>query len=593
MSPWGKSPAGGGAVNQNELHVGGRVLGRYRVVQPLGSGGMGVVYLGRTEGAAGFTRPVVIKRLRASLAGEREHNEMFAREARILSNLQHPNIVSVVDFGREGGEYVMVLEYVHGYDLDQWSSYVWRGGRQHSADHVLFIARKVLAALHYAHSLRRPDGAPANIVHRDVSLSNVLLDAQGMVKLHDFGIARMEGGSEAPTETGVFKGKLGLAAPELLSGDRATPRSDIYSLGVMTYQLLSGVNPFRGKDAANTMFRVLQHTPPLLAAARDDLPEGLDEVLGRALHKEPEQRFDDASQFAHALAELCERSDEDVVEDMARTLATDFERIPLASELDSLSTRDAAWRDAQVSSEAAPLPLSSSPPRPAPEPGSALISTLPPARPVAAGIAPVSFGPTQTPSAAARAMRAVPRFRRPALAAAALVLIGATGIWLATRPPADPSTRYVVIQKPSDPPPAAPAPATAFVASPPSEPAPAPVPGSGGTGGAGVRPPALHNPKPPASRPDAATLTREFKRHRPRVEACIHRHVDQIDRHPQISVRFEVNTAGKVTSAELSPPALAGTPLGTCILGVARSVPFSPVSKAVAFSIPITARRTP
>jgi serine/threonine protein kinase len=580
----------------SDFLVGTRVLERYRIVRPLGSGGMGVVYLGRTEGAAGFTRPVVIKRLRAALAGEREHNDMFVREARILSNLQHPNIVSVVDFGQEDGEYIMILEYVHGYDVDQWSNFVWRNGRQHSADHVLYIARRVLAALHYAHNVRRPDGALANIVHRDVSLSNVLLDGQAMVKLHDFGIARMEGGGEAPTETGVFKGKLGLAAPELLSGDRATPRSDIYSLGVITYQLLSGANPFRGRDAANTMFRVLNHTPSPLAARRDDLPVGLDEVLARALHKDPEHRFEDAAQFAHALADLGSRSDEDVSQDMARQLLEDFDSLPHGTDLESLSARDAAWRDAHLQSEATPLPLSSSPPLFGPEAPTILRSTLPPARPLAASREPASIGQFASVSAPRIQVKDDPRRRHWALAGAALAVLAAAGTLLITQGPADPSTRYLVIEKPPAAPPPAPARSTALVASPPAAGRAAASGGAdGAVGGAGAggsnAPP--QSARAPAARPDAATLTREFRRHQPRVEACIHQHVEQIDRHPQISIRFEVNAAGKVTSAELSPAALTGTPLGACILGVARSVSFSRLSTPVAFSIPITARRTP
>jgi serine/threonine protein kinase len=570
----------------SDFLVGARVLDRYRVVRPLGSGGMGVVYLGRTEGSAGFTRPVVIKRLQERLAGERAHNEMFAREARILSNLQHPNIVSVVDFGQDGGGYVMILEYVHGYDLDQWSNFVWSSGRKHSADNVLYIARRVLAALHYAHSLRRPDGALANIVHRDVSLSNVLIDTQAQVKLHDFGIARMEGGTEAQTETGVFKGKLGLAAPELLLGDRASPRSDLYSLGVMTYQLLSGVNPFRGKDPGNTMYRVLHHKHSPLAAQRDDLPSGLDEVLDRAMHKDADERFEDAAQFAQALGALCSRSDEEVGQRMALQLVRDFDSLALATELESLSARDAAWRDAQMLTDAMPLPLSSSPPRYSPEQPTALRSTLPPARPPPAS--PDPFGQFTTVTETLPDGKPLPARRlRWAVAGAALLLLGGAVSAFMTRTPASPAPQYVVSENP---PAAPPPPSNALVSSPtPERPPeqrveaqPTPPTRIGGPGG-----------KAPAQRPDASTLTREFRRHQARVEKCIQEHPDQMDRYPQISVRFEVNSAGKVTAAELTPPALAGKPLGVCILGVARAVQFSPLSKAVAFSIPISARRTP
>jgi eukaryotic-like serine/threonine-protein kinase len=574
----------------SDFLVGARVLDRYRVVRPLGSGGMGVVYLGRTEGSAGFTRPVVIKRLQERLAGEREHNEMFAREARILSNLQHPNIVSVVDFGQDGGGYVMILEYVHGYDLDQWSNFVWNSGRQHSADNVLYIARRVLAALHYAHSLRRPDGALANIVHRDVSLSNVLLDTQAQVKLHDFGIARMEGGTEARTETGVFKGKLGLAAPELLIGERATARSDLYSLGVITYQLLSGANPFRGKDAANTMYRVLHHKPSPLAAQRDDLPSGLDEVLDRAMHRDPDKRFEDAAQFAQALGALCSRSDEEVGQQMARQLVEDFNRLPLATELESLSARDAAWRDAQLLTDATPLPLSSSPPRYSAEQATELRGVRSPAGPLSAPTDRVQL----TPVTATRSdVKRTSAQRRWVIAGAALVLLSGAAIALMTRTQAPPRSQYVVIEKSpaASPPPAAPPPPSiALVASPSPERPPGARAEAQPAAPTRVTAPSA---KSSAQRPDASTLTREFRRHQPRVERCIQEHPDQIDRYPQISVRFEVNSAGKVTAAELTPPTLAGKPLGACILGVARAVQFSPLSKPVAFSIPITARRAP
>src|SRR6185295_14218225 len=229
-------------------------------------------------------------------------------------------------------------------------------------EYALYIIRRVLMALQHAHDVQLPDGTPANIVHRDVSLSNILLDAAAQVKLHDFGIARMEGGAEMPTATGVFKGKLGLAAPELLRGSKATRKSDIYAAAVVTYQLLAGRNPFRGETEAETMFRVLEHVPPPLATLRKDIPLGLDQVLRCALDKDPQARFASAALFADKLGALCTRSDEAVQRDLAEQLRSDFAIMPDRTGLESLTDRDAAWRQAQELPTNSVIPLSSSAP---------------------------------------------------------------------------------------------------------------------------------------------------------------------------------------------------------------------------------------
>ncbi len=152
------------------------LLGRYRVVSPLGQGGMGIVYLGRVEGAAGFAKPVVIKTISPHLTADPTMDQLFAREARILSHLQHPNIVSVVDFGRTESGYVMVLEYVHGYHLGQWNRYVRRKSRRLSVENAVYVIGQVLDALDCAHTLKRADGSDLTIVHRDVSPANILID---------------------------------------------------------------------------------------------------------------------------------------------------------------------------------------------------------------------------------------------------------------------------------------------------------------------------------------------------------------------------------------------------------------------------------
>jgi serine/threonine protein kinase len=571
----------------SELSIGTRVIERYRVVRALGRGGMGVVYLARTEGAAGFAKPVVIKRLHTGQSDDVENSQMFAREARILANLQHPNIVGVLDFGREDGAYVMVLEYVHGYDLDQWLRFVSISRRRLNYEFVLYIVRRVLLALHHAHEVRHFDGTPANIVHRDVSLSNVLLDPSGQVKLHDFGIARMDGGSEAPTQTGIFKGKLSLAAPELLRGDKATRRSDIYTTAVMTYQLLSGRNPFKGKNEAETMFRVLEHVPPPLSATFDDLPHGLDAILANAMARDPNARFQTAAQFAEAMEDLSVRSDEAVQRDLARQLRDDFAAIPGALGLESLAAREAAWREAQEGALGSLVPLSSARP-PEVVPRRVGVSTRPQQRAITAP--PPQVEPVQP----------VRRYVSPgiktilglfAIGLAALAVL----LFVMKREPSEPAPRYVVIEKP----------AASVFDSTSAEPT---LPSSSGAEaiamGESVTAPSTNAltgapsraarskaaGKQAPARPNAGDLTRQFKAHQPEIESCFRRNAEQIEGKPQVSIRFDVDRSGRVKHASLSPPTLEGTKLGRCLLTVAAAARFGALTEPVAFGIPITAR---
>lgn len=573
------------------LAAGQLVLGRYRIVRALGRGGMGVVYLGRTEGAAGFARPVVVKRLHSDLVDDQEQNEMFAREARILSNLQHPNIVSVLDFGREGRAYVMVLEYVHGYDLDQWFRLMSRTREPLHHEHVVYIARRVLLALHHAHELRHPDGTAANIIHRDVSLSNVLLDVGAHVKLHDFGIARMEGPAEMPTAAGVFRGKLSLAAPELLRGGRATKASDVYTTAVMAYQLLSGSNPFKGETEAETLFRVLELEPARLSSLRGDLPAGLDEVMQRALRKRPNLRYQSALELADALGSFCSRPDEAVIRDLAERLGRDFAVLPAQLRLESLAERDAAWREAQDGPVSSRVPLSSSPPqRGSPPP---------------AAIDLKGAGVPRAPSTTTQTERNAPSwqvFGKPAISRSATlaVVLGAGALALAllllfarAQDPAPAGPRYLLLDNTE-----APAP-DARVTSAPSVPAAVsgppvaqePLASAGAPAARPARKPSEPTARPAPARADPAALSRQFRAHQPAVQGCFRQHAEQIEGNPRISVRFELDGAGTVNRASLSPSALERTPLGACLIRVARGARFGAPKEPVAFSIPITAQR--
>lgn len=568
---------------------GALVLGRYRIVEQIARGGMGVVYLARTEGAQGFTRPVIVKRIIADLATDEATARSFVREARILANLQHPGIVNVIDFDREDGTYVMVLEYVHGYTLGQWHKYVVDTRKEMPVDHAIYVMTRVLDALHYAHTFVRSDGTPMQIVHRDVSPGNILIDTQGHVKLLDFGIARVDQTDEYQTREGMFKGKLTYAAPEVYEGTAATPKSDVYSAAVVLYQLLAGENPFRGKDMAEIVRRVLTQKLPPISSRREDVSPELDAALEQALSKNPADRPPSASAFADALRAARPHREEEFQTDFIDDVWNDFNGdMPAKLGLEPLAVRDAAWRAAQGDAPAAGgTELRSTPPPPADPDLDSHTHTL--------------AEPTNLASVGAPAAAKPPASWKPILVSLAVVLGAGAAVyaWAESRKSDSPASRFVVVEKETrEDPPAATEMAAAPAPSATESPAPAPAPSAARSAGGSVA-----TVKPPAgapgsdtrstaeSKPDPAALSRAVQRQRGQIESCFLRHVKEVDGRPEVSVRFRVGKTGHVDGADLSPGALGATPLGQCLLGVAKATDFGPLSEPVTFSIPITARK--
>ncbi|MET0390828.1 MAG: protein kinase [Polyangiales bacterium] len=334
--------------------VGSVLLGRYRVVRELARGGMGVVYLARAEGAVGFVKPVVVKLLLPEHTEDEHIVRMFAREARILSQLRHPSLVDVIEFGEQDGGYVLVLEYVRGYHLGLWLRYLALKKRAVSAPVVLQLMVDVLEALHHAHTQLHPDGTSMQIVHRDVSPSNILLDETGRGRLLDFGVARMRGGGTQDYRTqvqGGFMGKLPYTAPEVFSGSEASVSSDLYACAVVLHEALYGQNVFRAETQAATLQRVLSHVPEALEPVLTGIPAGLDAVLARALAKNPASRHADARELASDLRRLLTDNESDIHARLAELLKDDFGvEMSQLLKLESLADRDAAWRRASETS---------------------------------------------------------------------------------------------------------------------------------------------------------------------------------------------------------------------------------------------------
>ena len=274
-------------------------IGRYRIESELGRGGMAVVYRAVLDGPRGFAKQVCLKRILPGSADDPLMVEMFEREARIAATLQHANVVQLFDFDLHEGTPFLVMELVDGPSLWQIFGAACAAGRPLPADVACGIATQVLAGLHHVHTRTR-DGKPLGLVHRDVSLHNILVSRTGEVKLADFGIARATQLGER-TRTGVLKGKLAYIAPEYAATGRADARADLFSVGVVLHELLSGQRRTPPATEAEGLGWVLHPEFPPLEELRPDLPDALVAAVRSLVARLPGDRPDDA---AHASALL-------------------------------------------------------------------------------------------------------------------------------------------------------------------------------------------------------------------------------------------------------------------------------------------------
>ncbi len=254
-------------------------FGRYRLLRRLARGGMAEVFLARLHGAEGFERRVAIKRILPHLSDSEEFRAMFMDEARLAALLSHPNVVHIYDFGREGEHDYIAMEFVDGISLAQMIH--WAAKRPVSFEHAARIAADVCAGLHYAHHLVDGSGNAQELVHRDVSPQNILVTWDGVVKLVDFGIAKAAWQSSR-TRPGMVKGKWSYMSPEQCEGRKLDGRSDIFSLGVVLYELLTGTPRYRRDDAEAAMHEIRDGKPIDLAERRPGIPDELVQIVRRA-----------------------------------------------------------------------------------------------------------------------------------------------------------------------------------------------------------------------------------------------------------------------------------------------------------------------
>ena len=281
----------------------GRVLGRYEVLTQLASGGMAAVYIARAIGVAGFERLVAVKVLHPHLAYEEEFISMFLDEARLAARIRHPNVVPTLDISDSGGDgYFLVMEYIEGDHLGALLGRSAKQGRRLETSLVMKMIIDGLGGLGAAHSLTDDKGEPLNIVHRDVSPHNIMVGTDGISRLTDFGVAKAEV-RMASTRAGQFKGKLSYMAPEQASTGEADQRSDLFSMGIILWESLTGRRLFRGENNAATLAKILNDPIPAPSSLWPDL-EPFDALLAKALHRDPDQRFQTADEFMEAAEEV-------------------------------------------------------------------------------------------------------------------------------------------------------------------------------------------------------------------------------------------------------------------------------------------------
>jgi hypothetical protein len=274
--------------------------GRYQLIQKLATGGMAEIFLARQAGVGGLARPLVVKRIKELLANDEEFVRMFLDEARIAARLNHPNIVQISDLGAAGGTFYIAMEFIHGDDLRR----IWRrcqlSGRELPVELVLRIIADACAGLDYAHRRVDPSGKPLSIVHRDISPQNILVSFDGAVKLVDFGIAKAADMGTV-TQTGVLKGKYSYMSPEQAEGHRVDLRSDVFSLGVVLYELLTGQRLFRRLTELQTLRAVTECRIEAPSSVSDRVPAALDAVVQKALARRAEERYGSAAELQSAL----------------------------------------------------------------------------------------------------------------------------------------------------------------------------------------------------------------------------------------------------------------------------------------------------
>jgi eukaryotic-like serine/threonine-protein kinase len=270
-------------------------FGKYLLLERLAAGGMAEVYLAKSSGVSGVAKFLAVKRILPQYSDNPEFIDMFKDEAKIAIHLSHGNVVSIYEFGVEARQFYLVMEYVEGQNLRQILNHLKKEGKEFSIDQVIYVIKQVAAGLDHAHRcLDGATGKPLNITHRDMSPQNIMISFEGEVKIVDFGIAKAESQMEQ-TRAGTIKGKFGYMSPEQAEGHLVDSRTDIFSLGIILWELLAKDRLFTANSEAATLRKIRECQIPPLRRINPAIPGELERICNKALSKELSLRYQSAA----------------------------------------------------------------------------------------------------------------------------------------------------------------------------------------------------------------------------------------------------------------------------------------------------------
>ncbi|MCB9639672.1 MAG: protein kinase [Myxococcales bacterium] len=270
-------------------------VGKYLLLKKLATGGMAEIHLAEQSGPGGFKKQLVIKRILPHLLGDEKFLQMFQDEARVAAVMNHPNIVQIFELGQHEENYFIAMEYVNGFNLRSVIQICSENGLWLAPEYIAKLASQICEGLEYAHSFCDADGHHLNLIHRDVSPQNIILSMQGVIKIVDFGIAKAQSTQE--TQAGTIKGKLAYMSPEQVKGLTLDRRSDIFSLGIVMYELATYNRPFHGKSDIDMLRAILNSAPVPVQQYRPDFPEEFYNIINRALTKNRDERYQSAREL--------------------------------------------------------------------------------------------------------------------------------------------------------------------------------------------------------------------------------------------------------------------------------------------------------
>jgi serine/threonine protein kinase len=572
-------------------------FGKYTLIARLAMGGMGEIFLARLQGVAGFEKLVVIKRVLPHLAGEDRFIAMLLDEARIAARLSHPNICQVQELGEVEGEYYIAMEYLEGVTLADLLRRLSKAGQVMDPRISVAMVTQACEGLHAAHELVDRSGQPTGLVHRDVSPSNVFITTAGMVKILDFGIAKTPD-RLSRTRTGAVKGKWAYMSPEQILRQPLDRRSDIFSLGIVLFESLTGWRLFHHPSEYQICRAITETDAPSIRKFQPALPELLAQVVATALSRDPAQRYATAREMSKALL------------DASVTLGGMASLAHVAEMVTSNFTKELAERHAFVERADASAEHD-------PAAGEKAASSLPVA-PVMTPEAPLGDDDDSLPhvSATVATMAAPPPDPSPVSAEpaprldtnlrpsrngwvvlVALMAVGGAG-FLAYRAwwPRDLTTVQARVEQHSgqvvpedtndDAGPAtavAPGAIDAGVAARPDA-------GPRATGRGEDRPDRPDRSDRPGRTPRRDQYQRALGQRGAELTRCYQEHVSEQDSAPLLRLVMRIDAGGKLRDARVEPASYNGTALGRCVVGVVRGLDFGPHEAEAEVTIPLNIR---